>query len=95
MNIFVYEGLSAITSSGLKPNSDKTVTNPSLEAGVIRRVGGRRVNPGIKAGVSGYTSYRGFSPDGTATCLRGLSAPVRGTQAGADTHRRADSIRQV
>ncbi len=34
--------------SGLKPNSDKTVTNPSL-----------------KAGVSGYTSYRGFSPDGT------------------------------
>src|SRR3989339_1692801 len=38
--------------SGLKPNSDKTVTNPSL-----------------KAGVSGYTSYRGFSPDGTATVV--------------------------
>src|SRR3990170_3050215 len=36
--------------SGLKPNSDKTVTNPSL-----------------KAGVSGYTPYRGFSPDGTTT----------------------------
>ena len=36
--------------SGLKPDSDKTVTNPSL-----------------KAGVSGYTSYWGFSPDGTAT----------------------------
>jgi len=36
-----------------RENWDKTVTNPSL-----------------KAGVSGYTSYRGFSPDGTATCLR-------------------------
>jgi len=24
-------------------------------------------NPSLKAGVSGYTSYRGFSPDGTAT----------------------------
>jgi len=35
--------------SGLKPKTDKTVTNPSL-----------------KAGVSGYTSYRGFSPDGAA-----------------------------
>ena len=39
--------------SGLKPNSDKTATNPSL-----------------KAGVSEYTSYQGFSPDGTATCPR-------------------------
>jgi len=28
------------------------------------------VTPSLKAGVSGYTSYRGFSPDGTATCLR-------------------------
>ena len=38
-----------------------------LKAGVIRRVGGRRVvNPSLKAGVSGYMSYRGFSPDGTA-----------------------------
>jgi len=27
--------------SGLKPNPDKTVTNPSLKAGVIRHVGGQ------------------------------------------------------
>src|SRR3990172_1291038 len=36
-----------------RKNGDKTVTNPSL-----------------KAGVSGYTPYFGFSPDGTTTCLR-------------------------
>src|SRR3990167_8946646 len=36
-----------------RENGDKTVTNPSL-----------------KAGVSEYTSYRGFSPDVIATCLR-------------------------
>ena len=36
-----------------RENGDKTVTNPSL-----------------KAGVSGYTPYQGFSPDGTATCLQ-------------------------
>jgi len=39
-----------LVPSGLKPNSDKTVTNPSL-----------------KAGVSGYASYRGFSPDSVCT----------------------------
>ena len=26
---------------------------------------GRQTNPSLKAGVSGYMSYRGFSPDGT------------------------------
>jgi len=49
-NKFVVRHFEDQALSGLKPNSDKTVTNPSL-----------------KAGVSGYTSYRGFSPDGTAT----------------------------
>ena len=50
LNKFVVRHFEEQALSGLKPNSDKTVTNPSL-----------------KAGVSGYTSYRGFSPDGTAT----------------------------
>jgi len=48
MNKFVVRHFEDQALSGLKPNSDKTITNPSL-----------------KAGVSGYTSYRGFSPDGT------------------------------
>src|SRR3989339_2245329 len=51
--------------SGLKPNSDKTVTNPSLKAGVKLSAPYTTYNPSLKAGVSGYTSYRGFSPDGT------------------------------
>jgi len=50
LNKFVVRHFEDQALSGLKPNLDKTVTNPSL-----------------KAGVSGYTSYRGFSPDGTAT----------------------------
>ncbi len=50
MNKFVVRHVKDQALSGLKPNSDKTVINPSL-----------------KAGVSGYTSYRGFSPDITAT----------------------------
>ena len=50
LNKFVIRHFEDKALSGLKPNSDKTVTNPSL-----------------KAGVSGYTSYWGFSPDGTAT----------------------------
>ena len=50
LNKFVVRHFEDQTLSGLKPNSDKTVTNPSL-----------------KAGVSGYTSYRGLSPDGTVT----------------------------
>ena len=50
LNKFVVRHFEDQALSGLKPNSDKTVTNPSL-----------------KAGVSGYTSYRGFSPDVTAT----------------------------
>jgi len=50
LNKFVVRHFEDQALSGLKPNSDKTVTNPSL-----------------KAGVSEYTSYRGFSPDGTAT----------------------------
>ncbi|HHT9115965.1 MAG TPA: hypothetical protein ACFYEL_05795, partial [Candidatus Wunengus californicus] len=28
------------------------------------------LTPALRLGVRGYTSYRGFSPDGTATCLR-------------------------
>ena len=52
LNKFVVQHFEDLALSGLKPNSDKTVTNPSL-----------------KAGVSGYTSYRGFSPDGTATVV--------------------------
>ena len=50
LNKFVVRHFEDQALSGLKPNSDKTVTNPSLKAGVI-----------------GYTSYQGFSPDGTAT----------------------------
>ena len=53
--------------SGLKPNSDKTVTNPSLKAGVNPPAPYTPYNPSLKAGVSGYTPYRGFSPDGTTT----------------------------
>ena len=49
LNKFVVRHFEDQALSGLKPNSDKTVTNPSL-----------------KAGVGEYTSYRGFSPDGTA-----------------------------
>ena len=60
LNKFVVRHFENQALSGLKPipdpgrgqDSDKTVTNPSL-----------------KAGVSGYTSYRGFSPDGTATVV--------------------------
>src|SRR3990167_2345896 len=48
LNKFVVRHFEDQVLSGLKPDSDKTVTNPSL-----------------KAGVSGYTSYWGFSPDGT------------------------------
>src|SRR3989339_1466207 len=47
LNKYVVRHFEDQALSGLKPNSDKTVTNPSL-----------------KAGVSGYTPYRGFSPDG-------------------------------
>ena len=47
---FVVQRFEDQTLSWLKPNADKTVTNPSL-----------------KAGVSGYTSYRGFSPDSACT----------------------------
>ena len=50
LNKFVVRYFEDQALSGLKPNSDKTVTNPSL-----------------KAGVSGYTPYWGFSPDGTTT----------------------------
>ncbi|HHT9115144.1 MAG TPA: hypothetical protein ACFYEL_01600 [Candidatus Wunengus californicus] len=50
LNKFVDRHFEGQAVSGLKPNSDKTVTNPSL-----------------KAGVSWYTDYRGFSPDGTVT----------------------------
>ena len=50
MNKCVVRHIKDQTLSGLKPNSDKTVINPSL-----------------KAGVNEYTSYRGFSPDVTAT----------------------------
>src|SRR3989339_2211144 len=50
LNKFVVRHFEDQALSGLKPNSDKTVTTPSL-----------------KAGVSGYTPYRGFSPDGTTT----------------------------
>jgi len=50
LNKFVVRQFEDQAQSWLKPNSDKTVTNPSL-----------------KAGVSGYTSYLGFSPNGTAT----------------------------
>jgi len=50
LNKYVVRHFEDQALSGLKPNSDKTITNPSL-----------------KAGVSGYTPYRGFSPDGTAT----------------------------
>ena len=50
LNKFVVRYFEDQALSGLKPNSDKPVTNPSL-----------------KAGVSGYTPYWGFSPDGTAT----------------------------
>ncbi len=50
MNKFVVRHFKDQALSGLKPNSDKTVINPSL-----------------KAGVNGYTSYRGFSSDVTAT----------------------------
>src|SRR3989337_4562002 len=54
LNKFVVRYFEDQALSGLKPNSDKTVINPSL-----------------KAGVSGYTPYWGFSPDGTTTrsCL--------------------------
>ena len=31
---------------------------------MVEKKGGRRVNPSLKAGVSGYTLYRGFSPAG-------------------------------
>src|SRR3990172_6936855 len=50
LNKFVVRYFEDQALSGLKPNSDKTVTNPSL-----------------KDGVSGYTPYLGFSPDGTTT----------------------------
>ena len=50
LNKFVFRHFEDQALSGLKPISEKTVTNPSL-----------------KAGVSRYTSYQGFSPDGTAT----------------------------
>jgi len=75
LNKFVVRHLEDQALSGLKPipdpgrgqDSDKTVTNPSLKAGVISRVWSRRLNPSLKAGVSWYMSYRGFSPDGTTT----------------------------
>ncbi|MFN3531806.1 MAG: hypothetical protein ACK41Q_04725 [Candidatus Brocadia sp.] len=50
MNKFAVRHFKDRALSGLKPNSDKTVINPSL-----------------KAGVNWYMSYRGFSPDVTAT----------------------------
>jgi len=73
LNKFVVRHLEDQALSGLKPipdpgrgqDSDKTVTNPSL-----------------KAGVSWYMSYRGFSPDGTTTwttlcCLLSIPKPQR------------------
>src|SRR3972149_7756860 len=70
LNKFVVRHFEDQALSGLKPNSDKTVINPSLKAGVSLPAPTHLITPALRLGLVGTPSYRGFSPNGTATCLR-------------------------
>jgi len=51
LNKFVFQHFEDQVLSGLKPNSDKTGTNPSLKTGVNPPAHYTPYNPSLKAGV--------------------------------------------